>query len=159
MKPAHLLLISLLFIGVGCQAPGIEIKQNIPIPPESQIKPVVVNTATTADQQVALTVEDQDATSGVVTIKTVTTDRPRWVVIYADVGGRPSGILGQTLVDSTQTEIKVDVRTTELTDRLFATLHDETNTNQIFDFPNSDLPTLQADGKVVIVTFQANKKE
>lgn len=159
MKSNYFLLIPLLLLGAGCGAPGIETKQSRAIPPVSELKPVVVNTATSNDQQVAIEAEDQDASSGVITIKTVTTSQPRWVVIYADVGGRPAGILGQTLVTSTQNDIKVTVRADKLTDQVFATLHDESGDAQKFEFPNSDLPTLQADGKVVIVKFQTKPKE
>ncbi len=101
-----------------------------------------------ADQ---ITIHNQDITSGIILVDSVTTDQDGWVVIYREPNFGSGEIVGYAPVyRGTNTNVKVSIDTSKLTDQttLWAQLHQDTGLQGTFEWGNngrpfSDYPVIQ----------------
>lgn len=98
----------------------------------------------------SLTLEDQAGGSGTVVIKSLTLDKPGFVVIHKDGGGKPGPVIGHSdvLAAGTHSDVKVTFDNTQAGDRVFPMLHYDDG-NGKYEFPGPDGP-VKADGKVLV---------
>lgn len=105
------------------------------------------------DGQSSVSVSDQDASGGSVTIDSVTAAEPGWMVIHADADGGPGPVIGQTLVPAgTTANVTVDIDLGAATSTLYAMLHVDTGTVGDYEFPDAD-PPVRVDEQVVVRPF------
>ncbi|GAB4449845.1 MAG: hypothetical protein Kow00120_20100 [Anaerolineae bacterium] len=96
---------------------------------------------------------DQFVSGNQVTIDSITTDAPGWIVIHADGDGRPGPVLGQTFVEAgTTTDVVVDL-SDAATDVLWPMLHRDTGEAGVYEFgavEGADGP-VNVDGRVAVL--------
>jgi len=103
----------------------------------------------------AVTVSDQDVTGGTVTIDSVVSDGPGWIVIHAAEGNSVGADIGHAaLTDGTNENVVVtlDNGEADVTETLYAMLHSDLGEEGTYEFPGADTP-VQVDGEVVNVPF------
>ena len=103
----------------------------------------------------SVTVSDQDASGGTVTIEKVVADQPGWLVIHITKGGGPGPVIGQSPVsegDNSNVEVAIDLD--QATQQLFAMLHLDIGTEGEYEFPGDDVPVF-VDDVIVNVPFNA----
>ncbi|OGO04727.1 MAG: hypothetical protein A2Y73_07070 [Chloroflexi bacterium RBG_13_56_8] len=101
----------------------------------------------------SVTVNDQEIQDGTVTVATIVSDGPGWMVIHADNNGAPGPVIGHTAVmDGENTDVVVDIDVDAATETLYAMLHSDLGTVGTYEFPGADTPA-QADGQVVMSPF------
>ncbi len=101
----------------------------------------------------SVTVSDQAIEDGMVTVDTVVSDGPGWIVIHADDGGAPGPVIGQAAVsDGENTDVTVEIDTEAATETLWAMLHDDTGEEGTYEFPDAD-PPVELEGEVVMQSF------
>jgi predicted lipoprotein with Yx(FWY)xxD motif len=89
-----------------------------------------------------------------VTVDTVISDTPGWLVIHAQAGDQPGPVLGQAAVEAGESEgVVVTIDPTEATGTLYAMLHVDAGTIGSYEFPGEDVPAIGADGKIVTFSF------
>jgi glucose/arabinose dehydrogenase len=100
-----------------------------------------------------ITVEDQAVEDGMVTVASVTSDGPGWLVIHADDNGAPGEVLGYTaLEDGENMDVVVDIDTDLATETLHAMLHSDLGVEGTYEFPGDDAP-VQFEGETVHAAF------
>ena len=101
-------------------------------------------------------VNDQTINNGTVTVASVGSVGPGWIVIHADNNGAPGAILGETAVsDGVNTNVVVKIDTSKATMTLWAMLHTDAGTIGTFEFPGGpDVPVTQ-NGSIVQQSFMA----
>jgi len=99
--------------------------------------------------QPSLTLEDQPRGEGVI-IKSMTLDKPGFVVIHKDGGGKPGPVIGHSALISagTHENVKVMFDSAQAGERVFPMLHYDDGDGQ-YKFPGPDGP-VKADGKVLV---------
>ncbi len=104
----------------------------------------------------AVTVVDQDLVEGTaVSIATVTSSGPGWLVIHAQADGGPGPVIGYTPVAAgANTDVMVEIDTAQATETLYAMLHVDAGTAGTYEFPGDDVPAKDAEGSVVTPSFQ-----
>jgi hypothetical protein len=101
----------------------------------------------------SVTVNDQELEDGQVTVASVYSDGPGWMVIHADDNGSPGTVIGQAAVtDGENTDVIVDIDTDAATQTLYAMLHEDTGTEGTYEFPDGDAP-VTVDDQVVVSAF------
>jgi hypothetical protein len=101
----------------------------------------------------SVTVSDQPIVDNMVTVDTVVSDGPGWIVIHADDNGSPGTVLGHTAVsDGENTNVMVELATEGRTEMLWAMLHQDTGTVGTYEFPGGD-PPVTLDGNIVMQSF------
>jgi hypothetical protein len=101
----------------------------------------------------SVTVSDQAIEDGTVTIDTVVSDGPGWIVIHIQEDGAPGAIIGQAPVsDGENTDVEVEIDVSQATETLYAMLHEDTGEEGMYDFPDGD-PPVEVDGEVVLTSF------
>ena len=103
----------------------------------------------------SVTVEDQAVDDGAntVTIASVTSDGPGWIVIHADSDGSPGPVIGhEAVADGENTPVVVTIDPEELTPTLWAMLHVDAGEEGIYEFPGDDVPA-RVDGTIVMSSF------
>lgn len=100
-----------------------------------------------AQETPAVTVNDQ-FTTGVVTIESVTSDGDGWLVVHADNGeGVPGAVIGfAPVADGVNNNVLVQLDTVNVTSTLFAMLHTDTGETGVYEFGTVE----GADGPVVV---------
>ena len=89
----------------------------------------------------AVFVIDQDVVDGTVLVTRVTSNVPGWIVIHADVDGKPGPVLGQSAVPSGITaDVLVEISPEGITDTLWAMLHVDEGVVGEYEFPGADVP-------------------
>ena len=98
----------------------------------------------------SLTLEDQAGGNGMVVIKSLTLDKPGFVVIHKDGGGKPGPVIGHSdvLPAGTHNDVKVNFDKAQGGDRVFPMLHYDDG-NGKYEFPGPDGP-VKAGGKVLV---------
>ncbi len=154
---ALICVIALLALGAaGCStaaAPATEAPQ----PTATEAAPPA--TADTApDMEPSVLVEDQDAGSGVVTVKQVESAGPGWLVIHATTDdGAPGAILGYSPVAAGGNQnVMVEIDLAGATDQLFAMLHVDAGVVGTFEFPNGEDVPARSGEQIVNVPFQVS---
>lgn len=108
-------------------------------------------------QDVELVVNRQSgASASSVLVAKVFTKAAGWISIHVDDNGNPdSGNVGYVSVKKgLSTNVKVPLRTSKLTQRLWAMLHVDTGKLGVFEFPGKDLVAKTNRGKMVSVPFE-----
>jgi predicted lipoprotein with Yx(FWY)xxD motif len=106
-----------------------------------------------AESVPSVSVSDQDASGGQVTIDQVTAAEAGWMVIHADADGSPGPVIGLTAVPAgTSTGVGVDIDLAAATDRLYAMLHVDSGVVGTYEFPDADPPARVSD-QVVVTPF------
>lgn len=109
--------------------------------------------AVAQDATPSVTVSDQDVENGTVTIDSVVAAGPGWIVIHADQNGSPGPDIGFSPVEEGEnTDVVVELDEAQVTDRLYAMLHDDLGVVGTYEFPGADLP-VQVNGQVVTEPF------
>ncbi len=103
----------------------------------------------------SVTVSDQDASAGTVTIEKVVADQPGWIVIHADQDGGPGPvIIGFAPVGvGNNSNVTVEIDLDQATETLYAMLHLDLGAAGEYEFPGEDAPVFDADGNVVLAPF------
>lgn len=101
--------------------------------------------------------EDQDVTDGTVTIATVVTEGPGWIVIHKDEDGAPGPVIGHAAVEDGENSDVVVTLDEELMGEttLWAMLHTDAGTAGTYEFPGDDGPVQDAEGNIVQDPFVA----
>ena len=103
----------------------------------------------------SVTVGDQDASGGTVTIEKVVADQPGWLVIHITRNGAPGPVIGQSPVSAgINDNVKVSIDLDQATQQLFAMLHVDEGAAGEYEFPGDDVPVF-VDEVIVNVPFQA----
>jgi len=103
----------------------------------------------------SVTVSDQDASGGTVTIEKVVADQSGWLVIHTTRNGAPGPVIGQSPVSEGSNEnVEVAIDLNLATQQLFAMLHLDEGTEGEYEFPGDDVPVF-VDDVIVNVPFQA----
>jgi len=103
----------------------------------------------------SVTVGDQDASGGTVTIEKVIADQPGWLVIHITRNGAPGPVIGQSPVSEGSNEnVEVAIDLDQATQQLFAMLHLDKGAAGVYEFPGDDVPVF-VDEVIVNVPFQA----
>jgi len=101
----------------------------------------------------AVEVSDQDIVNGTVTIDSVVSDGPGWIVIHADDNGSPGVVIGQSAVqDGENMDVEVEIDVDMATETLYAMLHIDAGVEGTYEFPGADSPAT-VDGEVVVASF------
>jgi len=104
-------------------------------------------------QTPSVTVSDQPIENGTVTISSVFSNGPGWLVIHAQADGKPGRVLGHSpLVDGENSNVVVEVDEAGVTPVLYAMLHTDAGTIGTYEFPGDDGP-VKVDGAVVTPPF------
>ena len=104
-------------------------------------------------QTPSVTVGDQAITDGMVTIESVFSSGPGWLVIHAQAEGRPGPVLGYSpLVDGENSSVVVEIDESGVTPVLYAMLHMDVGVVGTYEFPGDDGP-VSVDGSVVTPPF------
>jgi plastocyanin len=107
----------------------------------------------------SVTVEDQDASSGTVTVPEVTAAQLGWMVIHADADGSPGPVIGYTQVQKGENaNVTVDIDLDAATETLYAMLHLDAGTPGTYEFPGDDVP-VKVDDSVVVKSFTVTLPE
>ena len=102
----------------------------------------------------SVTVGDQDASGGTVTIEKVVADQPGWLVIHITTDGAPGAVIGQAQVsEGSNEDVQVAIDLDQATSQLFAMLHLDAGTVGEYEFPGDDVPVF-VDEVIVNVPFQ-----
>jgi hypothetical protein len=101
----------------------------------------------------SITVSDQAIQDGTVTIDSVVSDGPGWIVIHIQADGAPGTVIGNAAVsDGESVDVVVEIDADQATDTLYAMLHTDTGEMGTYEFPDGD-PPVQVDGNVVVQPF------
>jgi hypothetical protein len=102
-------------------------------------------------------VMDQSVVNGTVTVARVVSDGPGWMVIHADMEGKPGAVLGfAPVLDGENMEVLVNIDSTNATPVLHAMLHVDAGNIEVYEFPGADVP-VTADGKVLMQAFNVTR--
>ena len=108
----------------------------------------------------AVTASNQAAVDGKVTIDNVSAAEPSWIVIHADANGAPGPVIGFAPVPvGYNQEVVVEIDLSQATPTLYAMLHVDAGVGGEYNFPGEDLPTVDAQGTVVLAPFTLLEEE
>src|SRR4051794_20097237 len=100
-----------------------------------------------SDGQAALTVADQVALNGMITIGSASIPEAGWVVIHAMVDGQPGPTVGIAALQAGQNQnVQVMIDALGVTPQLMAELHTDTGSMGVFEYdmnPANDPPIMQ----------------
>lgn len=103
----------------------------------------------------SVTVSDQDASEGTVTIDRVIASEAGWLVIHMSKDGAPGPVIGQSpVIVGNNADVSVEVDLMMATGKLFAMLHVDAGTVGEYEFPGDDAPVF-VDDVIVNVPFEA----
>lgn len=108
-------------------------------------------TTATAAVEPSVTVGDQTSDGTTITVTQVTAAEPGWLVIHANVEGKPGPVLGQVSVPAGTTANVVVTLSTPLreTEPVWAMLHVDAGAVGTYEFPGADSPVLVNDAIVM----------
>lgn len=111
--------------------------------------PVFAQDATTPEIEVS----DQAIENGTVTVDSVVSDGPGWIVIHADNNGAPGEVAGwEAVQDGENTDVVVEIDMDIATETLYAMLHSDLGTEGTYEFPGADVP-VTVDGQALVMSF------
>lgn len=117
---------------------------------------VIVNVAFQAEFQIedTVSVTDQAASNGTVTVDLVSSQEPGWIVIHAAADGAPGAVIGFAPVGiGSTTDVSVDIDLEQATETLYAMLHLDLGVAGEYEFPGDDAPVFDGAGNVVLAPF------
>lgn len=98
-------------------------------------------------------VSDQAIENGTVTVDSVVSDGPGWIVIHADNNGAPGEDVGWAAVeDGENTDVMVEIDMDLATETMYAMLHSDLGAVGTYEFPGADVPVL-VDGQTLAPSF------
>ena len=108
----------------------------------------------------SVTVEDQAISEeGTVTIASISSAMPGWLVVHADDEGGPGPVIGHAAVEQgLNSDVVVEIDTAAATETLYARLHVDAGTEGEYEFPGDDGPAMDAEGNVVTPPFTATSE-
>jgi hypothetical protein len=120
--------------------------------PEEDLPILVGGNPVSASFEIGLPVDifilDQPVVNSRVVIERITMNAPGWVVIHPNDNGQPGLIIGFAFLGAGVNEqIVVDLLVDTVTPQMYASLHEDSNIPDEFDFPNGDLP-LRLNGRL-----------
>jgi len=122
--------------------------------------PVNVGFNATFEITPAVTVRDQAAAEGTVTIDEVSATEPSWIVIHMDANGAPGPVIGFAPVAvGHNKDVVVAIDLAQATPILYAMLHIDAPVAGEYNFPGADVPTVGAADAVVLAPFQLLEEE
>lgn len=102
----------------------------------------------------SLTVEDQTL---YITVDTVVSDGPGWVVVYNDQDGEPYHVIGVASVeDGENTDVEVELYANDITETVYVMLHEDTGQEGTFEYGQDDLDrpvTVNGERVMTEITF------
>ena len=108
----------------------------------------------------AVIASNQAAVDGKVTIDSVSASEPSWIVIHVDANGAPGPVIGFAPVPvGHNQDVVVEIDLAQATPTLYAMLHVDAGVGGEYNFPGEDLPTVDAQGAVVMAPFQLLEAE
>lgn len=149
MKTKKLVMFTALVLGaiifVGCAR-----KPALPSTPKESTQEEAQKEAARGPQ---IKVSDQEIKDNSVVVEGVNANEASWVVIHADNSGVPGVVLGQTKVETGETEdVVVRIDSSKATTKLYAMLHKDAGLSNVYEFPGEDVPVKDGDA-VVNVSF------
>lgn len=103
----------------------------------------------------SVSVSDQDASGGTVTIAEVVAAEPGWLAIHITKNGAPGPVIGQASVSvGSNEDVQVEIDLAKATGQLFAMLHIDAGYEGDYEFPGADVPVTAGD-QLVNVPFNA----
>ncbi len=133
-----------LYYWVGDSEPGDTNGQGV-----GDVWFVVNPEPTPAGLQPSVEVADQPVTDGTVTISTVVSAEPGWLVIHAESDGGPGPVVGYAAVNpGTNSAVVVEIDAPAATSTLLAMLHVDRGSVGTYEFPGDDGPARTGDGIV-----------
>lgn len=101
----------------------------------------------------SVTVNDQAIEDGTVTVASVVSDGPGWIVIHIEEDDAPGPVIGfEAVADGENTDVVVEIDVDMATETLYAMLHADTGEEGVYEFPDAD-PPVQVEGEVVMQAF------
>lgn len=124
------------------------------VSPASNASPVTTaQPAAAAAITPSLIVNNQNLANNSITVASVASNGPGWVVIHDSIDGMMAGIVGLSHVNSgTSRNVVVAIDPTLATASLYAELHTDAGRAGYFDFPTPDTPVM-VNGQPVTDTF------
>jgi hypothetical protein len=105
------------------------------------------------DLDARVTVKDQKAAMGAVSIDEVLSNGPGWLVIHADKNGAPGPVIGFAAVsEGLVKNLAVKIDESKATPVLYAMLHTDAGKVGVYEFPGPDVPVM-VDEKMVSPAF------
>jgi hypothetical protein len=109
------------------------------------------------DLDARVSVNDQKAVMGAVSIAEVLSNGPGWLVIHADRNGAPGPVIGYAAVsEGLVKNLAVKIDETKATPVLYAMLHTDAGKVGVYEFPGPDVPVM-VDEKMVSPAFKLMK--
>jgi plastocyanin len=106
-----------------------------------------------------VSVSNQDASGGTVTIDEVIAAQLGWMVIHAEADSGPGPVIGFTQVqEGTNSSVSVEIDLDAATETLFAMLHIDAATAGEYEFPGDDVP-VRVNDSVVVKPFTVSLPE
>jgi hypothetical protein len=107
------------------------------------------------DGESSVKVENQTIDDARVVIAEVDSAGPGWLVIHADLNGKPGAVIGYAAVREGRNEnVTVAIDVSRATPVLYAMLHDDKGKIGVYEFPGADVPTMSG-GMMVSPAFKA----
>jgi len=111
-------------------------------------------TTTTVQPIPSVTANDQSIVDSKVTVASVFSVGPGWIVIHVDADGAPGTVIGNSpVVDGENADVVVTIDESAATTTLYAMLHTDVGEAGTFEFPGDDVP-VKVDDKIVLSPFQ-----
>ncbi len=102
----------------------------------------------------AVKASDQTVLSGSVRVAEVDSAGAGWIVVHADLGGRPGPVVGYTAVSrGKNSDVAVTIDQSMATPTLYAMLHVDKGAVGTYEFPGPDVPE-QGDAQAVSPAFK-----
>lgn len=117
---------------------------------DQMVSPAFKATGGLASLTPAVSVQDQEIVDNQVTIAEVVSSGPGWLVVHAQVDGKPGPVLGYApVVDGNNSNVFVEIDSTNATEFLYAMLHTDAGEVGTYEFPDGpDIPVLVNDQMV-----------
>jgi len=101
----------------------------------------------------SVAVSDQPIENGTVTVDSVVSVGPGWIVIHSEADDAPGPVIGYAAVEDGENEdVVVEIDVDLATETLYAMLHADTDEIGVFDFPDAD-PPVEVEGEIVMQAF------
>lgn len=150
-----------LALAVSACAPATPTPEPTEAPPptEAPTEPMAETEPPTEAAQPSVTVSDQDASGGTVTVDSTTAAQPGWMVIHADADGSPGAVIGHAPVEQGSNEnVTVEIELSQATPTLYAMLHVDSGEMGTYEFPDGDPPARVGD-QIVVQPFTVTLPE
>lgn len=140
------LIVSMLLTACQSATTQAPVPTKPPVPTATSVPPTVTVPAPTATEVMvtpSVTVSDQEIMGGMVTVADVFSSGPGFMVIHAQVDGKPGPVLGYTpVMDGENQNVAVMIDLSKATETLYAMLHTDAGMVGTYEFPGEDKPVM-----------------